>query len=384
MAIREEIIKESCLIIGSPNYLKIKTVSLDTSSESVKKFNKIFFWCKKQKNISFISWTSSGGLSLKQYIYNDCWGYRVNGWLIELCIILYDEDDNRHGVRYQFGRGEPKLGDRTGGYSGRKAIARAKKDALKLGFDLDDLAIKNGLEVKKTIPKPLIWVDDSIIFRKLEKVHHIDFHSSHPFGMFEAFPILEPMIRLWYDMRHYSDQYKNQLVMFWGALQSKALCGAKWSHIAKAGIESTNRRVLEMVERLKKNNRKVICLNTDGIWYQGDIFHGEGEGEDIGQWTNDHIDCVIRFKSRGSYEYIENDQYTPVSRGRTNLDNIKPRENWEWGDIFHEKCVNTIYKFTKDEGIIPKTQKEIEEDNILDDFFDKAQKRKLDKIIKNL
>lgn len=379
----KELEKSGGIVKGFPNYLHIPTKSLDTSEESVKLFNKIFLWCKKNKNLGLIEWTSSGGISLTRSAkYGNVWGWKKNGWLTELTLIYWVNEDTRMACRWQFGRGEPALGDRTGGYSGRKAIQRAKKDALAFGFNLDDLAIKNGMEVKKTIPAPLIWVDESILNRELDGVHHIDFRSSHCFGMFESFPQLEEMIRFWYSLRKKSEVYKNQLVMTWGAFQSPALCGAKWSHISKAGIESTNRRVLEMVDILKRTGRKILCLNTDGIWYQGEIYHGENEGDDIGQWTNDHQNCKIRFKSRGAYEFIEDNQYYPVFRGRTNLDNIKPRSQWEWGDIFHEKCISSFYKFDSEKGILPLTEEELENAEAVEKLLEHIKRKKIDKLIK--
>lgn len=313
--------------------------------------------------------------------YGDVWGWRRSGWLIEIILICWIKEE-RYACRWQFGRGEVDLGDKTGGYSGRKALARARKDALKFGFNLDELAIPNGMEVKKTIPNPLIWLDDAIVNKTIEGVHHIDFKSSHCFGMFESFPQLEEMIRFWYSLRKKSEVYKNQLVMTWGAFQSPALCGAKWSHISKAGIESTNRRVLEMVDILKRTGRKILCLNTDGIWYQGDIYHGENEGEDIGQWMNDHTNCKIRFKSKGCYEFIEDGIYCPVARGRTNLDNIKKRSEWEWGDIYHEKCLTSFYKFDSEEGILPMTEEEIEMAETIEKVIQSRNNKKIDKLIK--
>jgi hypothetical protein len=54
-------------------------------------------------------------------------------------------------------------------------------------------------------------------------------------------------------------------------------------------------------------------------------------------------------KSGGSYEYIEDGQYKPVVRGRTKLEETKPRSEWQWGDIFHnDASLIKMYKLDDD------------------------------------
>lgn len=95
----------------------------------------------------------------------------------------------------------------------------------------------------------------------------------------------------------------------------------------------------------------VLLYNTDGIWYCGDVYHGEGEGKRLGEWENDHINCMFRAKSAGSYEFVEDGKYYPVVRGRTNLDLITPRENWKWGDIFKKEAKVIEFYWLAGEGI---------------------------------
>ena len=96
------------------------------------------------------------------------------------------------------------------------------------------------------------------------------------------------------------------------------------------------------------NGRHLILTNVDGIWYTGDIYHGDGEGDKLGQWSNDHMNCTCRAKSAGAYEYIENGEYHAVVRGSTNLDKIKPRDQWVWGDIYNEDAVPKKWMLTED------------------------------------
>jgi hypothetical protein len=130
-------------------------------------------------------------------------------------------------------------------------------------------------------------------------------------------------------------------------MQSVAGCKAKWAHLSKDAISDNNKRVLNLVERLEKAGRTVLLLNTDGIWYDGPVYHGEGEGSGLGEWSNDHIHCQFRMAGAGAYEYIEDGVYHPVIRGIPNTTKTK----WEWGDIYKEKAIPDIFMFTEEEGV---------------------------------
>lgn len=330
--------------IHAINYRVLKCVPIIPNEEGCKKFNRIYLTIKNQPSIIEIQRTPSGGISIAGARgLSDQYGIIHLERMLEFTIIIYFQNKVL-GVRYQFGY--PKL---EKSFSGRRALNHAKKDCERFGIDLNTLAIKNGLEVKKEIEKPKIWLDEDFRDMTLSNCHHIDRHSSHPAGMVKYFPELKPLLEFYYQKRHKSKIAKAQLVMLWGAFQSKSLCGAKWAHIAKAGIHDTNQFVDEMIKRLRKSGRQVIAINTDGIWYQGDIYHGEGEGDNMGDWHNDHTNCTLRFKSAGSYEYIENGKYTPVVRGRTTLDKLKDRDHWEWGDIYRGASV--MYEFDKETGL---------------------------------
>ena len=91
---------------------------------------------------------------------------------------------------------------------------------------------------------------------------------------------------------------------------------------------------MELSERLEESGRIPLLYNTDGIWYYGEVYHGEGEGKDLNQWSNDHVNCVFRMRSTCAYEYIENNVYKPVVKGVMPLDKKLPRDKWKWGDIY--------------------------------------------------
>jgi hypothetical protein len=102
---------------------------------------------------------------------------------------------------------------------------------------------------------------------------------------------------------------------------------------------------------LRQAGRQILAYNTDGIWYAGEEYHGEGEGPELGQWGHDHRNCKIRFKSAGAYEFIEDGKYYPVIRGLTLLDKVKDRDTeWQWGDIFNAPEYG--YYFDEDKGVV--------------------------------
>lgn len=233
------------------------------------------------------------------------------------------------------------------------------------GIDLDSYAIDNGAEVKKEIPKPYIFIykEYQNIKKTLYNVHHIDFHSSYPAGLINTHPEFDKVVRFFYNGRKDHPEYKAVLNYTIGMMQSLKVptINARWAHLSRDAIKDNNRRIIEMIDRLCKNNDTIIGLNTDGIWYQGPIYHAADEGSDVGQWSNDHQDCQFRAKSDGAYEFIENGVYTPVVRGLTSYDRINmDRTKWNWGDIFKGKLLQ--FEFNPEVGleIINESDKEKE------------------------
>ena len=52
---------------------------------------------------------------------------------------------------------------------------------------------------------------------------------------------------------------------------------------------------------------------------------------------------LINGRAYNDSEFEEDGKYTPVVRGYTNLEKIKPKEMWEWGDIYGEQVMNCIF-----------------------------------------
>ena len=125
---------------------------------------------------------------------------------------------------------------------------------------------------------------------------------------------------------------------------------AEWAHLAKDAIEDNNIRVATLAKKLQVAGREVLGFNTDGIWYRGEIYHGKGEGDNLGEWSNDHKNCILRSKSNGAYEFIEDGVYNVVLRGQSTRDLVEPdRDKWTWGDIYKGTVIG--FKYNELEGV---------------------------------
>ena len=239
----------------------------------------------------------------------------------------------------EFGKKKPMTGHR-----GYQLLAKefAKDNVL-----LPNYAEPNGEKIKETIEMPMIDVDESIIGFTIQGANHLDFHSAYPGALAECYPEMRPTIERIFKQRKNNPELKIALDAGIGFFQSKYCrvmdCGPySLARLAQKALNRNKEKMIELTERMEKLGYQILAHNTDGIWYTGGVYHGRGEGPNVGEWENDHINTTIRFKSRGAYEYIENGVYHPVVRGRTRLDDKKPRDTWEWGDIFN---YGFIYKY---------------------------------------
>lgn len=267
--------------------------------------------------------------------------------------IIYCELNEKHRVQLRFCKHEEDKKKKT--ITGTQGFKMIKTRLLeKSGIDLDFYALREGegAEIKKTIPRLLIKANSLILDEVITEAHHVDFHSSFPAGLANNYPEFRPVIEEFYDGRKEHEEYKVALNSCIGYMQSIDCCDAKWAHLSKAAIEDNNKRLRELEKRLLMNGNQILAFNTDGIWYKGKMYHGEGEGSGLGQWENDHINCTIRFRTDGAYEFIEDNVYTPVVRGLTTYDIQVPREQWVWGDIYKGSPIEYIYLENENKVII--------------------------------
>ena len=319
------------------NYLLIPVSVFDITEDGAKAFNKIYLWLKNQ-NLYKLERTASGGIKSGPHRRRPAWDIKVNRICVELTVLF-----EGCAWRIQF---RTKLPDKM---SGRKAFTSFKRMLLKRGIDLEKYAIENGPEVKEQIEKPLIGAKREIFYDyTFEKVNHIDFHSSYAGGLANTHSEFREFLTELYEKREEKEEYKNILNFSIGFMQSLSGCKARWAHLSRDAIKDNNERVKKLAEMLEKKGRIVLSFNTDGIWYKGAVFHGEGEGDGLGQWHNDHVNCKFRAKSAGSYEFIENGVYHAVVRGIAN----EIKTDWKWGDIYEKKAEPQLFNFTEEGGIV--------------------------------
>ena len=322
----------------NPNQFRSDPLSLSFNEPDVARFNAVYTYLYGS-DLNQIKRTPSGGIAVDRSnryawdIFVSQGGLRITA-IVDGCIFWW-----RLG-RIKFNASNMK------GWKAWRIFCKLCDD---YGIDLKNMAISDGARVKATIEKPYIRM--LLCHKRLENVHHIDFHSSYGSGLALTHPEFRPVIEKMYFDRRTKPIYKDVLVCIIGYMQSLDRCKARWAHLARDAIDNNNTRIEALAMSLQLTGRTIVGFNTDGIWYQGEIYHDprNGEGPGIGEWHNYHINCVFRAKSDGSYEYIENGRYVPVVRGLSKLDMIKDRSEWEWGDIY--KTDAEVLRFKFEDGV---------------------------------
>lgn len=229
-------------------------------------------------------------------------------------------------------------------FTGLDALKLMRKEcaAILKPFEIKDNT--EVLKIKSTIPKTWIKLTDygeMLKGTEIANVIHIDINSAYPAGVVTRHPEFKEFFEKHYKLRHEDDIHKAVINYAIGASQSIKLSGPRYPQLAKDAVEWTIETLKDLSLKLRNKGYTIIGYNTDGIFYQKKynqpLYADENEGKALGQWKTDHIYDKIRFKSAGSYEYIEKGNYHPVVRGKTTLDKTTPRANWKWGDIFQTK-----------------------------------------------
>lgn len=317
-----------------PNYNKIPTNIVPMDDEGAATFNQILAEVDELEKNGYtkIVRSRSGGISISKRDFRPpCFDIRVLKSCIELTVLDIDGM-----ARIQFRTGLNKI-DESGAISGHqswiKFVTILGRD---YGIDIHKYKIENGEEIKKQIPKAMIGLAKGALYDlPYVNVHHIDLNSSHMAGVAEAVPELRQPIEDLYNRRKGNPIYKAILTHTWGYMQS-SMVGYGYAHLSKAGLEYTNRNVQELAANVVSAGGMPILYNTDGFWYCGEIYHGPNEGRLLGQYKNDYVNCKLRVKSNGCYEFMDSyGNYKPVVRGYTRLDAVKDREQWQWGDIYN-------------------------------------------------
>lgn len=327
------------------NQYNSKPLKLAPTAENAVLFNELYKYLKKS-DLNILERTPGGSIRKGPRYMNNlyAWDLRKSSLGVMLTISL-------GGKLYVMKFGLYKGSSAPDIYP-TQAFKILTDKCLEHGIVLEDYAIENGPEVRAETASAYIdmWVQHTENDKGLENVHHIDFHSSYPAGLANTHPEFRPVMEYFYERRHEDPAAKFLMNSGIGFMCTEKFgFRAKYAHLRKDAIEDNNKRIDELLFRLLASGRRIIGRNTDGIWYQGEVYHGEGEGPKLGQWENDHINCKFRAKSDGSYEFMEDGKYHAVQRGQTTLEVIKPRDEWTWGDIYKTSVIG--WKFDEMEGI---------------------------------
>lgn len=285
--------------------------------------------------------TPSGGISIKKHINlyrGACFDVVAKNNFISLTVL------DLRGM-FQIVLSNKTNIDEDQGIGGAEAFKRFKEICKKFDVNLDDFAIDNGYEVKQQIPKPRIELTNKAFTNiVITNAHHIDLNTAYMAGIAKAFTELLPPIQYIYDNRKQPGNnglYKAILNYSYGYMQS-VYHQYKHAHLSLEAHRYCHRMLDDISVQLREHGCSIIAYNTDGIWFTGDCDWIVNSNE-LGKFKVDHKNCKIRFKSAGAYEFIEDGVYYPVIRGKTRLDNIKPRTEWSWGDIYRDDA--TIVKY---------------------------------------
>lgn len=337
------------------NQYNAKPLQLPWNDNGVKRFNEIYTYIYANLNNNWrkIERTKSGGIKNGMHTNIRAWDCRFTSSNVTITI-CYSTRLYVVNIGRKFTKEESIYPD--------QAFRLFKEKCAANGIDLDSMRIENGQEVKATIEKPYIVMYNHMCESDapLENCHHIDYHSSYPAGLCNTHPEFRKVIEPIYENRKKHPSNKAILNYTIGWMQSyepEKRRFANWAHLSRDAIADNNRRIEAMTNKLIAHGNKILGYNTDGIWYQGEMYHDADEGPKLGQWHHDYTNCLFRSKSNGSYEFIENGMYYPVVRGSTKLDKIKDRTMWQWGDIYNAGDIKK-YSFLEGIGIIYEQEKE--------------------------
>jgi len=338
------------------NLLNIPENKILLSTELVPEINKIFEYFY-DNNIPQGYLTPSGGLKKDSNSYRECFWLKKSTTAFQ---IIWRKKEN--GELRDYNLIFTNINIESEDYiSGGRCWNEFKKVLTKFGvYDklLEQvLSEKEAVKTKCEIDQPLIELIEAKEKSIYCDCYHLDINSSFMSAIANKWSFLYEPIKYMYDKRKQNKKYKDVLTHTYGFMQSKYL--KYYLHLKGKGIYGlaqmskealrwNNEKINYYIKDLQAKGYKVLSTNTDGIWYQVpngmQPYHNDEEGQNLGQWKTDKKKCTLRYKSKGAYEYIdENGKYNPVVRGTTKYDLIKNRDQWEWGDIFRNEVVSLIY-----------------------------------------
>ena len=328
------------------NYLRFPKTYLHNDSEGVAKYNAVIRFMRQGLGLDENThlFTKSGGVSVGRCGY--AIKRRKTGYEIVFCLM----NTCARVILDAFSKARED-GDQVGGYNSSIWL---KNELAKDNVRLEDYAVSNGEEIKRTIPAPVI--DMTLMCKKdktYEHAHHLDLNSAYASGIIAAHPEMGPTYRRLYARRaenaHMKARIKSLFTNSTGFFQSEycSFGGHKYAlaGLAKDAMRWTRNTIFQYASKLMKAGYTPLLYNTDGIWYaklhdgesvKSEPYEDEGLGNELGTYKTDHADCTLRVRSKGAYEYIEDGAYTPVVRGIPK----SASATWTWGGIYRKEATH--------------------------------------------
>lgn len=335
--------------------------------DQVEEFNEIYHYCL-EKYIE-VPCTNSGGISNdKKYMFFERFMVNVSYQQFELLVVC-----SEGCYRFILKSGKSK----DNNIKGARAVRDIYQFASKYGLldHLKGLSIKNGEQIKNEINSPHIafMLHPNRYGKAIKHCYHLDLNSAYASEIIKIYPEFTEMFKEIYAKRHDDDgYYKHVLTNSIGCFQSKYCPDIdsknfhksypyQFANLSKIAINGTRETIERKIEELKDFGAIPILTNTDGIWYYSPIgaYHDNDEGTGLGQWKTDADDVILLVKSKGAYQYLDQDGIChTVVRGKTNLDAVLNREDWEFGAIMNNDMAIEKWGFIKGKGVVKVWQNE--------------------------
>lgn len=334
-----------------PNKLQMQPITMSFSD--MEEFNEVYQYCRE--NFMQVEPTKSGSMPYNNRVkLHSRYMILQSKTKIELTVVCY-----KGCYRFIIGNKRDEI---TNPVSGKQAVRAIYKEAKEMNIDLAKYtsSVEEGKALKETINPPHIeaYCQEGRVYTN---VHHLDLNSSYASRIVEEYPELKPLYEKMYNMRNENDgYYKHVLTNSIGCMQSEycpsvfnagSIAPYQFTKLSVVAVNNTRKLIEHYIDVLTKAGRKVLLTNTDGIWYQGDIFTDENNHTNLGGWKTDHKNCKFLMKSKGAYQFIEDNICHTVVRGTTLLDKEKPREDWKFGEIFNQ-VVMEYYTFDEEKGVV--------------------------------
>lgn len=325
--------------------------NLGTFSDGIDAYNDIkkalIDWAE-QPHINKIKWTQRGYVckdtrGKENYVWYHIYSYDIRESKALAEMIIFS-----HGLCLRVCMGREKEDT----LSGSKAFYLLSRELKKDGHNIEDYAVDNydeAVKIKESIPSPKIELTITgkmMMGLDIPDCHYADEHSAYPSGIIKQFPELTDTLTRLYNNRKDKPINKQIMNLAIGYAQSEA-CHYRYVKLAKAAVTYAREYIENLANKIEQSGRAVLNFMTDACMYHGEIYHDENEYDGLGGWGHEYTNVTASFKTTRAYEFTEKDNtYHVRYSGMTELDYIKPRDQWVKGDIYKTKTLNL--KKTKD------------------------------------